>query len=141
MAEYNQWCVDTYRSGRCFTGELRFKTFCKTIKSDPALGISLEGLVELYCKSDQQSRGSSALASASAGPAVVCLSPSPSLAPLLGVRLCACSVSLCLSVSLSLSLSLTSPPPPYPPSHSLLCRKSHQLLPPLSHTNPPTPLP
>ena len=121
MAEYNQWCVDTYRSGRCFTGELRFKTFCKTIKSDPALGISLEGLVELYCKSDQQSRGSSALASASAGPAVVCLlPPSPSLAACLGVRYVrALSLFVCLFLSLSLSLSLSPPPPPLPPSSPL----------------------
>ena len=74
MEEYNQWCLDTSRAYRMFTGELRFLAFCKTIKSDPAKGLSLQGLVELYSKADQQSRGSSALASASA--------------PLVGVRAC-----------------------------------------------------
>ena len=74
MEEYNQWCLDSSRAYRMFTGELRFLAFCKTIKSDPAKGLSLEGLVELYSKADQQSRGSSALASASA--------------PLVGVRAC-----------------------------------------------------
>ena len=62
--EYNQWCMDTRRTGRMFTGELRFITFCKGIGSDPALGISFDGLLDLYSKKNQQSRGASSLAAA-----------------------------------------------------------------------------
>ena len=48
-----------------FTGELRFMTFCKGIGSDSALGISYQGLVDLYSKKNQQSMASSSLAAAS----------------------------------------------------------------------------
>jgi hypothetical protein len=53
MEEYNQWCYDTKRTARLFTGELRFLNFCKAIGSDPSKGLSLEGLVNLYSKSTQ----------------------------------------------------------------------------------------
>jgi len=59
--EYNQWCLDTKRGNRMITTDMRFNLFCKAIKSDPSQGLSLDGLIGLYARPDQQGKVSPVL--------------------------------------------------------------------------------
>mmetsp|Transcript_25862 Transcript_25862/g.40488 ORF Transcript_25862/g.40488 Transcript_25862/m.40488 type:complete len:84 (+) Transcript_25862:598-849(+) len=43
------------------TTDMRFNLFCKAIKSDPSQGLSLDGLIGLYARPDQQGKVSPVL--------------------------------------------------------------------------------